>query len=151
VPYFHEGLSLQECVLPVIAVRLRKEAGLAPAEFEVQISYKAGKTNQVTTRLPLVDLSVFSDDMFKAGEIELRLEAWGKDPAAGPERVVGEPASSDHVHPATGLVRVKPGQAIKVPIRLEEGFNGAFEVRVYDPETRLAYGEPLRLKTHILE
>ena len=65
--------------------------------------------------------------------------------------MVGEPASSDHVHPATGLVRVRPGQAIKVPIRLEEGFNGTFEVRVYDPETRLVYGEPLRLKTNLLE
>jgi hypothetical protein len=54
------------------------------------------------------------------------------------------------VHPSTGLVRVRPGQAIKVPIRLEEGFNGAFEVRVYDPETRVASGDKLRLKTNIL-
>lgn len=79
----------------------------------------------------------------------LQVEAWGKDPATGLERVVGEPAASDPVHPATGLVRVRPGQAIKVPIRLEDEFNGAFEVRVYDPETRVAYGEALRLKTNI--
>lgn len=150
VPYFHEGLSLQECVLPVIAVRLKKETDTMPASIEVQISYKAGKSNQVTTRLPLIDVSVFAGDIFESSEIELRLEAWGKD-ASGVEHVMGEPASSDHVHPATGLVRVKPGQAIKVPIRLEEGFNGAFEVRVYDPETRVAYGEALRLKTTILE
>ena len=51
VPYFHEGLSLQECVLPVIAVRLKKDAGAMLASIEVQISYKAGKTNQVTTRM----------------------------------------------------------------------------------------------------
>ena len=151
MPYFHEGLSLQECVLPVIAVRLKKEAESKPSSIEVQVSYKAGRTNQVTTRLPLIDVSVFAGDIFESGEIELRLEAWGKDAATGQERIIGEPASSDHVHPATGLVRVKPGQAIKVPIRLEEGFNGAFEVRVYDPETRVAYGEALRLKTNILE
>ena len=151
LPYFHEGLSLQECVLPVIAVRLKKEAAATPATIEVQISYKAGKTNQVTTRLPLIDVSVFAGDIFESGEMELRLEAWGRDSATGQERVVGEPASSEHVHPATGLVRVKPGQAIKVPIRLEEGFSGPFEVRVYDPETRVAYGEALRLKTTILE
>ena len=151
VPYFHEGLSLQECVLPVIAVRLQKENGTVPASIEVQVSYKAGKSNQVTTRLPLIDVSVFAGDIFESGEIELRLEAWGKDAATGPERIVGEPASSEHVHPATGLVRVKPGQAVKVPIRLEEGFRGPFEVRVYDPETRIAYSEPLRLKTNILE
>jgi PglZ domain len=151
VPYFHEGLSLQECVLPVIAVRLKKEATTTFASIEVQISYKTGKTSQVTTRLPLIDVSVFAGDIFESNEIELRLEAWGKDPATGQERVVGEPASSEHVHPATGLVRVKPGQAIKVPIRLDEGFSGSFEVRVYDPETRVAYGEALRLKTTILE
>ena len=101
--------------------------------------------------MPLIDMSVFSGDMFGAGEIELRLEAWGKNEQNGDERIVGEPASSDHVHPATGLVRIKPGQAIKVPIRLEENFNGSFEVRVYDPETRVAYGEALRLKTNIME
>jgi PglZ domain len=151
VPYFHEGLSLQECVLPVIAVRLKKEATATPASIEVQISYKGGRTNQVTTRLPLIDVSVFAGDIFESNEMELRLEAWGKDPATGQERVVGEPASSEHVHPATGLVRVKPGQAIKVPIRLDEGFSGSFEVRAYDPETRVAYGEALRLKTNILE
>jgi hypothetical protein len=151
VPYFHEGLSLQECVLPVIAVRLKKEASAAPASIEVQISYKGGKTNQVTTRLPMIDLSVFAGDIFESGEIELRLEAWAKDTATAQERVVGEPASSDHVLPATGLVRVKPGQAIKVPIRLDEGFSGSFEVRVYDPETRVSYGDALRLKTTILE
>jgi len=151
VPYFHEGLSLQECVLPVIAVRLKKEVKAKPASVEVHISYKAGKTNQVTTRLPLIDVSVFAGDIFESSEMELRLEAWGKDPKTAQERVVGEPASSDHVHPATGLVRVKPGQAIKVPIRLDEGFSGSFEVRVYDPETRVAYGDALRLKTAILE
>ena len=157
VPYFHEGLSLQECVLPVIAVRLKKESGATPASIEVQISYKAGKSNQVTTRLPLLDVCALEHDrQSELGldalpqEIELRLEAWGKDAVTGKEQIIGEPASSDHVHPATGLVRVKPGQAIKVPIRLEEGFNGAFEVRVYDPETRVAYGEALRLKTNIL-
>ncbi len=151
VPYFHEGLSLQECVLPVLAVRLKRETGTIPASIEVQISYKAGKSTQVTTHLPLIDVSVFAGDIFESGEIELRLEAWGKDAETGKERIIGEPASSDHVHPATGLVRVKPGRAIKVPIRLEEGFNGAFEVRVYDPETRVAYREALRLKTNILE
>lgn len=151
VPYFHEGLSLQECVLPVIALRLKKEIATTQSNIEVQISYKAGKTNQVTTRLPLIDVSVFAGDIFDASEIELRVEAWSKDMASGKERIIGEPASSDHVHTASGLVRVKPGQAIKLPIRLEEGFSGSFEVRVYDPETRVAYGEVLRLKTNIME
>jgi hypothetical protein len=151
IPYFHEGLSLQECVLPLICVRLPKEAEKEKGHLEVQIGYKGGKTMQVTTRLPLVDISVFRTGLFDAEEIELRIEAWSKDPETGKDRIVGEPASSDYVHPATGVVHVRPGQAVKVPLRLEEGFSGAFEVRVLDPETRIAYAEPLKLKTNYLE
>ena len=150
VPYFHEGLSLQECVLPVLALKMAKEEAPVPS-IDVQIGYKGGKTTLVTTRLPMIDISIYSQNMFEQGEMELRLEARGKDPATSQERVVGEPASSEHVHPATGLVRVKPGQAIKVPIRLEEGFSGTFEVVAYDPETHVTWGDPLRLKANIME
>ena len=151
IPYFHEGLSLQECVLPLICVRMSKEAEKEKAQMEVQLGYKGGRTTQVTTRLPLVDISVFRAGLFDSTEIELRIEAWSKDLATGKDHIVGEPASSEYVHPATGVVHVRPGQAVKVPLRLEEGFSGSFEVRVLDPETLIAYAEPLKLKTHYLE
>lgn len=151
IPYFHEGLSLQECVLPLIHVHLPKPTEKETGGLEVQIAYKGGRTNLVTTRLPLIDISVFRTGLFEAEEIELRIEAWGKDSQGGAERIIGEPASSEHVHPATGVVRVLPGQAVKVPLKLEEGFSGTFDVRVLDPETRVAYGEPLKLKTSYLE
>jgi hypothetical protein len=151
IPYFHEGLSLQECVIPALRVQLTKEVESAAGGFEVQMSYKAGKTNQITTRRPMIDLSVFKQGLFQADQIEVRLEAWAKDPSGSGERIVGEPASSEPVNPATGNVCITPGQAIKVPLKMDEDFTGSFELRVLDPETRIAHASPLKLKTNYIE
>jgi hypothetical protein len=151
VPYFHEGLSLQECVIPTLRILLAKEVATADGEFEVQISYKGGKTNQITTRRPMIDLSVFKRGLFQADQIEVRLEAWAKGQSGNTEIIVGEPASSEFVNPATGNVRIAPGQAIKVPLKMDEDFNGSFELRVLDPETRIAHTPPLKLKTNYIE
>jgi PglZ domain len=151
IPYFHEGLSLQECVIPALRVLLSKEMESATGGFEVQMSYKGGKTNQITTRRPMIDLSVFKQGLFQADQIEVRLEAWAKKPSGSGERIVGEPASSEPVNPATGNVRITPGQAIKVPLKMDEDFTGSFELRVLDPETRIAHAAPLTLKTNYLE
>jgi hypothetical protein len=104
-------------VIPVLRVLLTKEVERAADGFEVQVSYKAGKTDQITTLRPMIDLSVFKHGLFQAEQIEVRLEAWAKDPANGGGRIVGEPASSDFVHPATGNVQIAPGHAIKLKCR----------------------------------
>jgi hypothetical protein len=150
VPYFHEGLSLQECIVPVLSISLAKETEPVLPSFQVQVSYRGARTSQITTRRPIIDLSVFKEGLFQPEEIELRVEAWAKDPPpAG--RIVGEPASSEFVNPATGNVRVTPGQALKVPLKMNEDFTGTFELRVIDPETRVAYVSPLKLKTNYID
>jgi hypothetical protein len=151
IPYFHEGLSLQECVIPTLHVLLAKQVETAAGGFEVQVSYKGGKTSQVTTRRPMIDISVFKQGLFQADEIEVRLEAWAKEPSGSGEKIVGEPASSEAVNPATGNVRIAPGQAIKVPLKIDEDFAGSFELRVLDPETRIAHASPVKLKTNYIE
>src|SRR5258708_5330309 len=99
----------------------------------------------------MIDLSVFKKGLFQADQIEVRLEAWAKVPTAAGEKTVGEPASSEPVNPATGNVRVTPGHAIKVPLKMDEDFVGSFELRVLDPETRIAHAPPIKLKTNYLE
>ena len=151
IPYFHEGLSLQECVIPALRVQLAKEQESATGGFEVQMSYKGGKTTQITIRRPMIDLCVFNQGLFQADQIELRLEAWAKAPSGVGEMIVGEPASSEFVNPATGNILITPGQAIKVPLKMDEEFTGPFELRVLDPETRIAHASALKLKTHYIE
>lgn len=142
-PYFHEGLSLQECVLPVLAIDLRAAEEEKPSRIEVQVSYKGGATDKITMLRPMIELAVFQSDIF--GEpLEMAVEAW-----AG-KRLVGEVGTSEHVNPATGLVRIKPGQAIKVQLKMDEEFRGSFEVRAYDPVTGVRYGT-IKLKTDYTE
>ena len=55
------------------------------------------------------------------------------------------------MNPATGNVQITPGHAIKVPLKMDEDFTGSFELRVLDPETRIAHTAPLKLKTNYIE
>jgi hypothetical protein len=143
-PYFHGGLSLQECVLPVLSVALGKTAETAAQTApEIQITYKGGATNQITTRRPMIEISVFKTGLFDE-PIEFRLEAY-----SGKE-LVAEAGSCYNVNSATGLVSVKPGDAVKVPLRMDDTYTGTFEVRAVDPITQLNHAV-LKLKTDYME
>jgi hypothetical protein len=146
-PYFHGGLSLQESVTPVIEVDLGNQEAPARALLDVQLRYRGEASGTITTRRPVLDVSVFGGELF-AGEVSFRLEARAK--VGQNETVVGEAASCAYVDPATGVVKLKTGQAAKVPLRIVEDFTGLMEVRAVDAETGLTYGLPLKLKAEIL-
>jgi len=63
---------------------------------------------------------------------------------------VGAVAAGQTVNPATGCVRVRPGEAISVSLRMDDDFTGAFKVRVADPGTGASYTE-LSLRTDYFE
>ena len=141
--YAHEGLSLQECVLPVISVDFRKAGSeRMNTKIDIRIAYKGGSTSKITTRRPMIEISMFSA-MFDES-IEFQLEAY-----SGKE-AVGEVAASSHVNAASNMVAIRPGQAIKVPLKMEDDFHGRFEVRATDPVT-LANYDTLKLKTDYLD
>lgn len=140
--YYHEGLSLQECVLPVLAISIVKESKTEAARIEVNISYKGGKTDEITSRRPMIEISTLSDDLF--AEIEIQLEAY-----SGNE-IVGEPAKCPALNPATNLINLQAGKAIKVPLKMEEDFQGDFEVRAIDPINQITYSS-IRLKTNYMD
>lgn len=142
-PYAHGGLSLQECVLPVIQIDFDKKGQESlNTNIEIALTYKGGKSDRVTTRRPMIEVMMFSA-MFKE-TIEIQLVA-----LAGLE-VVGEVAASQHVNPATNMISMEPGQAIKVPLKMAEEFHGRFEVRAVDPITGVNYAT-LSLTTDYLE
>lgn len=143
-PYYHGGMSLQECVLPVLTLDLTKgEEVEAPSRPEVALSYKGSQGGKITTRRPMIEISVFKSGLFDE-PIEFSLSAY-----AGNE-LVGEAGACDYVNNATGLVCAKPGDAVKVPLRMDEEYQGAFEVRAVDPVTLYTYAV-LKLKTDYLE
>ena len=141
-PYRHSGLSLQEAVLPVVSVRLASAAP-ASAAATVHLGYRGGRTDVVTTRLPLVELGATSE-LFGPDVVEVRLDV-----VAGGASV-GEPSPSAYTDPATGLVRVGSGDTVKVPLRLRNDFEGTFTVRATDPNTGMTFAE-LTLQTDYVD
>jgi len=141
--YFHGGLSLQECVLPVISVDLSARAEEKPRPVDLRLSYKSGSTDRVTTRRPMIEIAVYQTGLFEE-ELEFQLEAYEK------RKVVGEVGTSNHVNPATNLVKIRPGEAIKIPLKMDDDFHGSFEVRATDPVTGIDYAT-LKLRTDYMD
>jgi len=142
-PYAHEGLSLQECVLPVISIDFGKQSPEpVNTNIDISLTYKGGATNKITTRRPMIEVSMFSA-MFEE-TIEFQLEAYAD------KNLVGEIAASPYVNAATNMVAIRPGQAVKVPLKMEDDFHGNFEVRAVDPITRVNYAT-LKLKTDYMD
>lgn len=147
--YYHEGLSLQECVLPCLTVQLessdKKPKKSAPENL--MLSYRQGKSDRITSRRPVLDLAWPQAGLFaEEGEIEVALEITDSTGKVS----VGWVGSCPTVNPATGGVRIKPGAAISVGLRMEDDYSGSFTVRVLDASTNALLAN-LNLKTGYLE
>jgi hypothetical protein len=131
VRYFHEGLSLQECVLPVVQVGLKPSPKKSAAvRIELFLTYRGANKGTVTTLRPSVEVSLPGNDLFGPADVSFVLEGFD---STG--KKVAQAASSPVTDPATGEVRMLRGQSIKVPIRIEEIFNGQFTLRAAHPGT----------------
>jgi hypothetical protein len=137
--YYHEGLSLQECVLPCLTIDFSAQISKAAAPT-LQISYKQGRSDRITTRRPVVDLA-WPGLTFDDQEIEIAIDALD---AKG--NTVGEVGTGTAVNPATQGVRIRAGQAISVGLRMQDEFSGSFTVRAIDPSTQALLAD-LKLKT----
>jgi len=138
--YFHGGASLAEAVVPVLVARL--ESVVAGKEkFRVELSYKHG-AKKITTRLPVIEIAVFTDDLF-ARELEILLEAHDDK-----GQVVGEPRPGGEVNAATGTIMLKANQEkpLQVVLKMQADFEGKFTVKALNPKTLAAYAS-LNLET----
>ena len=63
--YFHSGLSLQECVLPLVVIDLPpKGAKVEVSGIEMILSYKGSATNKITTRRPMIEIVLHKSGFF---------------------------------------------------------------------------------------
>lgn len=142
--YFHGGASLPEAVVPVITLQLQVSEKAA-SQPSVELTYKRG-AKKITTRLPVVDLSVGMAELFAQDTpIEILVEAQDKK-----GNVVGEAKPGGPVNPATGTVDVKANTPVKVPIRMLDDFRGKFTLKALDPATAVTLAS-LDLETDYLE
>jgi len=146
--YYHEGLSLQECVLPCLTVRLNTEDKKAKQASvpSLTLTYRQGKSDRITSRRPVVDLSWPEGSLFaEDNETEVAIEA-----IDSKGEIVGWVGAGQSVNAATGGVAIRPGAAIAVGLRMDDGFSGNFVVRAFTPTTNVKLAD-LSLKTAYLE
>ncbi|MBS1808655.1 MAG: PglZ domain-containing protein [Acidobacteria bacterium] len=136
--YFHGGASLAEAVVPVLVMRL-EAAATDKQKFKVEMNYKNG-AKRITTRLPVIDITVYTDDLF-AQELEVLLEAQNEK-----GDVVGEPRPGGEVNAATGTITIKPNQSVQVVLRMHADNDSKVIVKALNPKTMAAYSS-LNLET----
>jgi hypothetical protein len=144
--YYHGGLSIQECLVPVIDITLKHNPMKSTQSASVVLNYKNGAT-RITTRFAVVELKLesLSADLFGDTEAldatEILLEAHSG------KKVVGEARPGEHVNAATGTVTLEPNKTIKVTLKMDPEFEGKFKVKAIDPVTNSILGTALDLET----
>ncbi|MBZ9746807.1 PglZ domain-containing protein [Mesorhizobium sp. CO1-1-7] len=132
--YFHGGASLAEAVVPILVARLDTKEQKATGKVTVELAYKSG-AKRITTRVPVLDVILLSDDMFTRDlGIEILLEAQNSN-----GDVVGELRPGGDVNPATRTLSLAPGQRRQIALRMDPDFEGKFTVRALNPTTLASY------------
>jgi hypothetical protein len=127
--YFHEGVSLQECIVPLVVLHAAGAGQPTSSAARVTLTYRS---NRLTSRIATIK-AVADGNLF--GPVEVRIEAYLAGAGAGAGRV-GEAADCDARSPETRLVSLDAGTEVSVPIRIDDDFSGpAVEIRALDPVT----------------
>jgi hypothetical protein len=148
--YYHGGLSIQECLVPVIEITLKSSPVKSGQNSSVLLDYKNG-AKRITARFAVISLKLesLSADLFGGAEdleaTEILLEAHSGTGAK--IVVVGEARPGEHVNAATGTVTLEPGETIKVTLKMDPEFEGKFKVKAIDPITSSILGDALELVT----
>lgn len=132
--YYHGGISLQECVVPVITMQLKAVDQPTLHQASVVMTYKNG-AKAITTRMPVIDIAVETTDMFSTeNDFEVLLEAHDSK-----GEVVGEAKAAGAVNPATGTLTLRPGDKLQVTMKMQMNFEGKFKIKALNPTTYTVY------------
>jgi hypothetical protein len=123
--YFHEGISLQEAIVPIIEIATNNYD--TQKEVEITLTYRGKSDGFVTTRRPLVELMCFQEGNLGFDPITIKIEA------VADNKVIGEAIGAEEVNSLTKLVEVFPQKAYKIPLGLLDDFEGKFKVIASDP------------------
>lgn len=142
--YFHEGLSLQECIIPVIELRVKGQIETSGKKQEIEIRYPRLKfTSQV------IGLKVYYASMF--GEpLRIRLEAYPD--ADSKSKPIGEAADCAARDENTHEITLQPNAETEVPLLINPDFKGpSVEIRAMPPGETGVVWHRLKLKNGILD
>lgn len=127
--YYHEGLSLQENVVPIVSVKFKDEQ---PQEtLSVQLKYKGNDTGVVHTLAALIDVLICTNTLFSE-DVNFKLKIQDH---VGHE--IGAPQPSAFYDDATEIMHVPSGTtSFRQQIVIEDDFNdNEFVVLALDSNT----------------
>lgn len=114
--YYHEGLSLQENVVPLIKVQLQENR--RTQNFKIELKYKGNTVGTVYTRRPLIDINIHQDDLF-ADAVNIRMVVKDEN-----ENVIGCPCDKFYDE-VTQLVHIPSGVTqARQTISINEEYEG---------------------------
>ncbi|MCE5200788.1 MAG: PglZ domain-containing protein [Armatimonadota bacterium] len=140
--YFHEGLSLQECIVPVVS--LNSTGSIAQQSREdIQLTYKRDTFTSKVIGLKATFSSLLTDS------VRVRIEAYNGSEAKAAK--VGETADCDARDDATKEVILTKNEETQVPVQIDADFNGDLvEIRAIDPATGAVWNR-LVLKNGVID
>lgn len=126
--YYHEGLSLQENVVPIITVKLQEEK--VRQTYDVQLLYKKQNSGTVYTRRPIIDIKTHFTELF-ADDVNIRIVVTGDNGAK-----IGQPEGKFY-NDVTELVDIPSGATeIRQPVSIDDDYSGhTITVVALDAET----------------
>ena len=138
--FFHEGISLQEIIVPCLTYRPKNI--VKEEKIEIYLTYKGKSSGFITTLRPSIELSAFGTSLF-GKTVDIQIEAYSED------KLVGEPAPSEYVNSTTGYLEIEQGATMKFSLAMDEDFEGEFTVQAKSPATGLILSE-LKLRTEYM-
>ena len=127
--YFHEGLSLQENIVPIVTLkRIEHEQ----SHFSASLAYKNKQSGTVRILNPSIQIEITTDELF-SNELHVIMQV-----TDSKGKVMAKPIESLYYNETTGIVTIPADTlSIKQAIAIEEGFSGDFTVTLLDADTKL--------------
>ena len=141
--YFHEGLSLPECVIPVIELRPKGRPAGSGKQQSVELRYPRDKFTSQVIGLKVVYGALLGEPL------RIRLEAYdAANPKGAPIGASADCAARDE---NTHEITLLPNAETDVPGLIEQDFKGqAIELRAIDPDSGVVWAR-LKLKNSMLD
>lgn len=126
--YYHEGLSLQENIVPMVSVKLQQQK--ERSKFNLELKYKGETSGTVYSRRPMVDINIYNDSFF-ADDVNVKLIVTGID---GSE--VGRP-NGKFFNELTNTLNIQNGvEKARQTLIIDDEYHGdTLVVTALDPDT----------------
>ena len=139
--YFHEGLSMQENIIPIVKIDISEPE--KNVHFSLSMKYKGEEDAIIYIRRPKIDFSLAFDDLF-GEEVKLKIIIADEN-----GNIVGSPKESAFYNDTTQIMTIPDGTtSLGQFIEVFEDFNGKFTVTALDPSTNATLAI-LKLETDI--